>query len=204
MQLCNEDDLGVSQQTVSRVISETVDALCEQHILKRFIKFPPIEQLQKKMEQFREIAGFPEVVGAIDGTHIRIAKPTEFEIEYVNRKMFHGINVQVVFDAKYNIINLEAKWPGSVHDSRIVNESGLKTMFETAKVCKISFVCAILHNICKDRNIQLLLEDEDGHGQPPSEDNLQMADDDDDDNRVEASPAGIKPGSECHTGKSFK
>ncbi|KAK4293628.1 hypothetical protein Pmani_033690 [Petrolisthes manimaculis] len=73
-----------------------------------------------------------------------------------------------------------------------------------AKVCKISFVCAILHNICKDRNIQLLLEDEDGHGQPPSEDNLQMADDDDDDNRVEASPAGIKPGSECHTGKSFK
>ncbi|KAK4316856.1 hypothetical protein Pmani_012032 [Petrolisthes manimaculis] len=61
-----------------------------------------------------------------------------------------------------------------------------------AKVCKIIFVCAILHNICKDRNIQLLLEEDDGHGQPPAEDNLQMANDDDDDNRVEASPAGYQ------------
>ena len=39
-QLCNGDDLGVSQQTVSRVITETLDALCNQQILKRFIKFP--------------------------------------------------------------------------------------------------------------------------------------------------------------------
>ncbi|KAK3896208.1 hypothetical protein Pcinc_000130 [Petrolisthes cinctipes] len=103
-------------------------------ILKRFIKFPQIQQLQQKKEQFREVAGFPEVVGAIDGTHIRIVKPSEFEVEYVNRKRYHSINEQVVFDAKYNIIDLEARWPGSVHDSRILNESGLKRMFETGAV----------------------------------------------------------------------
>ncbi|KAK3886761.1 hypothetical protein Pcinc_009081 [Petrolisthes cinctipes] len=262
MQLCNGDDLGVSQQTVSRVISETLDALCAQPIFKRFIKFPPIQQLQQKKEQFREVAGFPEVVGAIDGTHIRIVKPSEFEVEYVNRKRYHSINVQVVFDAKYNIIDLEARWPGSVHDSRILNESGLKRMFETgavpagchllgdsgdgcktwlltpylrpqpgyqsnynrankktrsvvemgigqwkrrfhvlhseirltppAKVCKIIFVCAVLHNICKDRNIQLLLEDDPGHDQPPAEDNIQMAANDDDDDQVEPPLAGYQ------------
>ena len=37
-----------------------------------------------------------------------------------------------------------------------------------AKVCKIIFVCAVLHNICKDRNIEILLEG-DEHGQPPEE-----------------------------------
>lgn len=29
-----------------------------------------------------------------------------------------------------------------------------------AKVCKLVFVCAVLHNICKERNIQLLLEED--------------------------------------------
>ncbi|XP_045106664.1 putative nuclease HARBI1 [Portunus trituberculatus] len=185
MQLCNGDDLGVSQQTVSRVITETLDAL-----------------------------------------------PSQFEAEYVNRKRYHSINVQVVFDAKYRIIDLEAKWPGSVHDSRILNESGLKTMFETgvvpagchllgdsgygsktwlltpylrpqpgyqlhynseirvtppAKVCKIIFVCGVLHNICKQRNIQLLLEDD----QPPAEaENNIWMDDEEDGDGAEQPPAG--------------
>ena len=134
MQLCNGDDLGVSQQTVSRVVTETLDALCAPDILRRFIRFPPVQDLQQKKAEFREIARFPEVIGAIDGTHIRIVRPTDFEAEYVNRKRYHSINVQVVFDAKYRIIDLEAKWPGSVHDSRILNESGLKRMFDTGAV----------------------------------------------------------------------
>ncbi|KAK3865839.1 hypothetical protein Pcinc_028583 [Petrolisthes cinctipes] len=251
MQLCNGDDIGVSQQTVSRVITQTLDALCAQHILKKFIKFPANEHLHQKKEEFREVAGFPEVIGVIDGTHIRIVKPKQFQIEYLNRQSYYSINVQVVFDAKYKIIDLEARWPGSVNDSHILHVCGMKRMFETGavpagchllgdseydnktwlltpylqpqlgyqlnynrahkktlsvvergidqwkrrfpvlhseicltplgKVCKIIFVCAMLHNICKDRNIQLLLEDYSGHGQPSVEDNIQMADNDDDD-----------------------
>ena len=42
--------------------------------------------------------------------------------------------MQVVFDATYKIIDLEARWPGSVHDSRILKESGLKSMFEIGTV----------------------------------------------------------------------
>lgn len=41
--------------------------------------------LQIKQE-FHRIAQFPNVVGAIDGTHVRIIAPTEFEASYVNRK----------------------------------------------------------------------------------------------------------------------
>lgn len=52
------------------------------------------------------IVGFPRDVGAIDGTHVRITAPTVDEETYMNRKGFHNINVQVVFDAKYKILDL--------------------------------------------------------------------------------------------------
>jgi len=74
-----------------------------------------------------QVAGFP---GVVDGTHIRITAPKEHEAEYINRKRFHSINVQVVFDATYRILDIVAKWPGSVNDARVFNESGLKQLFE--------------------------------------------------------------------------
>ncbi|XP_016426855.1 putative nuclease HARBI1 [Sinocyclocheilus rhinocerous] len=42
---------------------------------------------------------------------------------HVNRKSFHSINVQMICDADCLITNLEAKWPGSVHDSRVFRAS---------------------------------------------------------------------------------
>lgn len=66
---------GVSQQTANKLITETLDALCALHLLKRFIKFPASQDLQQKKRGFREIAGFPEVIGVINGTHIRIMRP---------------------------------------------------------------------------------------------------------------------------------
>ncbi|XP_064091280.1 putative nuclease HARBI1 [Macrobrachium nipponense] len=131
MQLCNGDDLGLSQPSISRVISETLDALSTNDMLRRFVKFPrEIRDIQRKQTEFMQIANMPGVVGVIDGTHIRIVAPKEFEAEYVNRKNFHSINVQLVFDAKYKIINIFANWPGSTHDARILQQSGLKTLFD--------------------------------------------------------------------------
>lgn len=126
MQLCSGDDLGPSQQTVSRVITETLSALSSNEILMHFLKFPiTLNECHRKAVDFQQIAGFPGVIGAIDGTHIRIIAPKEFEAEYVNRKRYHSINVQVVFDATYRILDIVARWPGSVHDARILRESAL-------------------------------------------------------------------------------
>ena len=47
-----------------------------------------------------EIAGFPCVIGWVDGTHIRIQEPSQNEPNYVNRKNYHSINVQVICDDK--------------------------------------------------------------------------------------------------------
>ena len=53
-------------------------------------------QLRKqKSRTFYEIAHFPGVLGLVDGTHIRIQKPSENVADYVNRH-YHSINVQVI------------------------------------------------------------------------------------------------------------
>ncbi|KAK3859770.1 hypothetical protein Pcinc_034140 [Petrolisthes cinctipes] len=81
------DDLGPSQQTVSRVITETLFALSRNEILSQYFKFPvTLENCHTKAVDFQQIAGFPGVIGTIDGTHVRITAPKEFEAEYVNRK----------------------------------------------------------------------------------------------------------------------
>ena len=67
----------------------------------RYIKFPynAVEQANIKA-QFAARAGFPNVIGAIDCTHIAIKAPSQNEFVYVNRKHFHSINVQIICDAQ--------------------------------------------------------------------------------------------------------
>ena len=78
MQLCNGDDFGVSQPTVSRVIWQTLDALTAPRIFHQFVKIPLLRQeVQRKQAEFMNIARFPGVVGVIDGTHIRIVAPKD-------------------------------------------------------------------------------------------------------------------------------
>jgi len=41
--------------------------------------------------------------------------------------------VKIICDATHIITNVEAKWPGSVHDSRIYRESTLSNRLERGK-----------------------------------------------------------------------
>uniref|UniRef100_A0A3Q2QQL5 DDE Tnp4 domain-containing protein n=1 Tax=Fundulus heteroclitus TaxID=8078 RepID=A0A3Q2QQL5_FUNHE len=59
-------------------------------------------------------SGFPKVIGAIHCTHIPIkAPPGPNEGDFVNRKVVHSVNVQMVCGSMHLITNVEAKWPGS-------------------------------------------------------------------------------------------
>lgn len=78
------------------------------------------------MREFYEIAGFPKVIGAIDGTLIPIRAPHENEHLYVCHKGYHAINVMAVCDANMAFTNIVAKWQGAAHDSAIFNSSLLR------------------------------------------------------------------------------
>ena len=78
----------------------------------RYVKFERRAAAEVTKAKFYAMAVFPNVIGCIDCTHIRISRPHQHEHEYVNRKGVHSINVQLVCNADLLIMNAEVKWPG--------------------------------------------------------------------------------------------
>ena len=73
------------------------------------------------MRGFNEVAGFPKVIGAIDGTLIPFRTPFKNEHLYVCHKGFHAINVMATCNARLLFTNVVAKWHGLTHDSAVFN-----------------------------------------------------------------------------------
>ena len=85
------------------------------------------------MDIFLQKFGFPQVIGVIDGTHIPIQQPVANKHDYFCYKQFYSINCQAICDANGYFIDVEVKWPGSIHDARMFLNSGVNKLF-TEKV----------------------------------------------------------------------
>jgi hypothetical protein len=82
-------------------------------------------------EHFFHLSGFPQVIGAIDGTHIPIKSPGGNEAElYRNRKGYFSINVQAIVDSTCKFTDIVVRWPGATHDATIFNNSLICQRFE--------------------------------------------------------------------------
>ncbi|XP_052778461.1 putative nuclease HARBI1 [Mya arenaria] len=84
------DSTGRDKSTVSRIISNVTDSMVD--ISHQFITWPNRVQQQEIMREFFTSAGFPNVIGAVDGSHIRIIMPKDGH-DFINRKNFASINV---------------------------------------------------------------------------------------------------------------
>ncbi|XP_064455042.1 putative nuclease HARBI1 [Ornithodoros turicata] len=126
------DTVHVHVSTASRIVRALVLALL--HHLHKYVRFPIGDEAGSVKETFLRKGGFPGIVGAVDGTHIRIQAPVQHEENYINRKGFHSLNGQVVVDANSYITNVVAKWPGSVHGSRILRSSCIGERFESGHI----------------------------------------------------------------------
>lgn len=123
------DSLCVSKSAVGRAVRAVTSLLSA--LSARFIKFPSQNDISSIRTKFYQLAGFPNVVCCVDGTLIRIRCPVQNEAEFVCRKGYYALNVQMACDATYRFVNCVAKCPGSVHDSRVFKESSLARIFET-------------------------------------------------------------------------
>ena len=99
------------------------------------IRFPSTRnEYQEKMNAFEEIAGFPQVVGAVDDTHIALKGPTNDREDYFNRKQFYSVVGQAVADADGKFLDVSVGYPGSMHDSRIFRYSMLSERVERGEI----------------------------------------------------------------------
>ena len=91
------------------------------------------EDVKKAAEGFMTRFGFPQVVGCIDGTHIPIKQPTENAHDFFGYKMKYSLNVQAICNHIGQFIDVEIKWPGSVHDARVFANSNVQKSYSEGK-----------------------------------------------------------------------
>ncbi|XP_050550858.1 putative nuclease HARBI1 [Spodoptera frugiperda] len=125
MLLSVADFVGVSKTSVCRIVLDI-----SFDIAKLYSKY--IFMHTDTEHEFYNIARFPRVLGAIDGTHIRIQSPcSQVGEEFRNRKGYFSLNVQAVCNANLLFMNVVARWPGSAHDATIFNASELRAQCES-------------------------------------------------------------------------
>jgi len=134
-----------------------MDALCKR--AHEYIVFPTSrrELLANKL-QFNAIAGFPNIIGATDCTHVLIKAPVSHED--VNRKGVHMVNIQAVCDAdmrRHTTLHMPrptTSLKGALESWRAVSTASTDQLLCSAeKTCKIVVVVSVLHNICISRRL---------------------------------------------------
>ncbi|KAJ8915416.1 hypothetical protein NQ315_008306, partial [Exocentrus adspersus] len=118
--------LGVSQPSVSRCVETITAALNHPNIMNRHIQFPnDMNQLNSLRLRFHRKYGMPGIIGCLDCTHIAIVPPNSNDPAHPE-KSYHSINVQLVCDENMKILHVNARFPGSIHDSHIWSNSNIE------------------------------------------------------------------------------
>ena len=87
------DTLGVSPPSVCRVVKIVMRAICNK--FGYIVCLPNRQALSNVKEAFKLMAGLPNIIGCVDGTFVRIRRQHENSDEFICRKGYAAMNVQV-------------------------------------------------------------------------------------------------------------
>jgi hypothetical protein len=124
---------GIGTQTARNSLIN-VARMISVHLKDRFIHFPSSEEeWRTSRAAFSRLSKglFNHAAGLIDGVHYPIHEPPFAEDSndtYRNRKGWTSINCMAVTNARKMFIYLEARWPGSLNDRRLVSNSPLRQL----------------------------------------------------------------------------
>ena len=100
--------------------------MCEaiaKNLLEKYVSFQTGNSLKNVIQGYEGVWGFPKCGGAIDGCHIPIKAPENSHGGYLNRKGWYTLILQGVCDYKYVFTDINIRWPGRVHDARVLANS---------------------------------------------------------------------------------
>jgi len=118
---------GISKATVCVNVGRLVDVIVDHHF-QQIVRFPP--NMSNVASEFLRVGRFPSVAGCVDGTLINILAPKDNEEQFVDRYGNHSINAMMVSGPDYSFYHVNARWPGSAHDARVLRTSSLCQKFE--------------------------------------------------------------------------
>ena len=125
--------LNVGKSTAIEATQDVVGALYE--LRNEHIHFPETEEESlKSIATFRDLSRLPNIVGAIDGTHVRIIAPINNAADYYSRYQHYDFIIQAVADGQKIFLDFASGYPGSMHDARVLRNSTLFARAERREV----------------------------------------------------------------------
>lgn len=115
------DKFDVSQSTAHRIIVQVLTIMST--LGSSFVSWPNRCEKAASAAAFQRLCGLSDVIGAIDGCHIRIQRPPVRGGDYMNRKSFYSVLLQGIVDERCRFIDIFAGPPGKVHDARMLRSS---------------------------------------------------------------------------------
>ena len=99
------------------------------------IKFPEtLAELNASIQSFEELSALPNIVGAIDGSHVRIKAPSDSAADYFSRYQQHDFIIQAVVNGKKVFTDFACGFPGSMHDARVLRGSAIFRRAEQGEI----------------------------------------------------------------------
>ncbi|XP_053667844.1 putative nuclease HARBI1 [Anopheles marshallii] len=123
-------NIAIARSTFSKVLDQLIPPL-EKAICGEWISIQMTEDEKRDAKRFfREKCGIEDILMCVDGTHVKIKKPTHRPMRFLNRKKYYSLNVMIVCDHNYRIRAVDARYPGANHDAHVWRMSSVKNKFE--------------------------------------------------------------------------
>lgn len=123
--------ISMHRAAIRSRLGNTVTNILNNHFVQ-YVRFPTTEE-EKNFENLKFMGvqnGFGGIIGAIDCTHVKLFSPPINRenpgILFLNRKWYHSLNVQCIVAADLKLLAINARYPGSVHDSAIWRTSQIR------------------------------------------------------------------------------
>lgn len=82
-------------------------------------------EITTSIQSFERLSDLPNIVSAIDGSHVRIKAPPDSAADYFSRYQQHDFIIQAVVNGNQIFMDFTCGFPGSMHDARVLRGSAI-------------------------------------------------------------------------------
>ena len=103
------NSFGIGKSKVSKIIRHAAQAISK-YLGSKYIVLPTNEKdIEEMVSNFYNSHGFPQCVGAVDGTHEGVKRPSLNASDFISRKGKYKLNIQAAADYNYSFFDVVKK-----------------------------------------------------------------------------------------------